>query len=58
MGQDGAHGMKWLHDQGATTVIQDEDTCVVIGMPKAALEMNAVDFREAENKKKNKARAA
>ncbi len=50
--------MKWLHDQGATTVIQDEDTCVVIGMPKAALEMNAVDFREAENKKKNKARAA
>ena len=43
MGKDGARGMKVLRDMGAHTLAEDASTCVVFGMPKAALEMNAVD---------------
>ena len=43
MGSDGAVAMKRLHDEGAITVAQDESTCVVFGMPKAAWELGAVD---------------
>jgi two-component system chemotaxis response regulator CheB len=43
MGRDGADGMKKLHDMGALTIGQDEDSCVVYGMPKEALELGAVD---------------
>jgi two-component system, chemotaxis family, protein-glutamate methylesterase/glutaminase len=43
MGDDGARGMKQLHDQGARTIAQDEETCVVFGMPKEAIRMGAVD---------------
>ncbi len=43
MGDDGARGMKLLHEQGARTLAQDEASCVVFGMPKRAIEMNAVD---------------
>jgi two-component system chemotaxis response regulator CheB len=38
MGKDGAEGLKKLRDKGATTFAQDEATCVVYGMPKAAWE--------------------
>ena len=43
MGSDGASGMKKLKDAGATTFAQNEATCVVYGMPRAAVEMGAVD---------------
>lgn len=43
MGDDGARGMKLLHDRGAHTVAQNEETCVVFGMPKEAIQLGAVD---------------
>lgn len=43
MGADGAEGLKKLHDAGAYTIAQNEDTCVVYGMPKAAVDAGAVD---------------
>jgi two-component system, chemotaxis family, protein-glutamate methylesterase/glutaminase len=43
MGDDGARGMKALHDKGARTLAQDEASCVVYGMPKEAVAMGAVD---------------
>ncbi|GAA6142534.1 chemotaxis response regulator protein-glutamate methylesterase [Hydrogenophaga sp. 5NK40-0174] len=43
MGDDGARGMKAMHDLGARTVAQDETTCVVYGMPKEAVALGAVD---------------
>lgn len=42
MGADGAHGLKLMHDAGATTIAQDEETSTVFGMPKAAVERGAV----------------
>jgi two-component system, chemotaxis family, protein-glutamate methylesterase/glutaminase len=42
MGKDGAEGLKELRLAGASTIGQDEATCVVYGMPKAALEAGAV----------------
>jgi two-component system chemotaxis response regulator CheB len=38
MGKDGAEGLLRLKEKGATTFAQDQDTCVVYGMPKAAWE--------------------
>ena len=43
MGRDGAEGMKLLHDAGAKTIAQDEASCIVFGMPKEAIALNAVD---------------
>ena len=43
MGDDGARGLKQMHDRGARTVAQDEDSCVVFGMPKEAIRAGAVD---------------
>ena len=43
MGDDGAIGLKEMHDAGAETVAQDEKTCVVYGMPKEAVKLGAVD---------------
>lgn len=43
MGDDGARGMKVLHDLGAHTIAQNEETCVVFGMPKEAIKLQAVD---------------
>lgn len=42
MGQDGAEGLYKLHEAGARTFAQDEATCVVYGMPRAAVERGAV----------------
>jgi two-component system chemotaxis response regulator CheB len=39
MGRDGAAGLKRLRDSEAFTVAQDEASCVVFGMPKAAIEL-------------------
>jgi len=43
MGDDGAHGMKEMHDAGALTIAQDEASCVVYGMPKEAVKLGGVD---------------
>ncbi len=43
MGDDGARGMLELHKAGAPTLAQDEATCVVWGMPGAAVKMGGVD---------------
>jgi len=43
MGRDGADGLKQMRDAGAPTVVQDEATSVVFGMPRVALEMGAAD---------------
>ncbi|MGN6331741.1 MAG: CheB methylesterase domain-containing protein [Motilibacteraceae bacterium] len=43
MGRDGAEGLAALRAAGATTLAQDEATCVVWGMPAAAVALGAVD---------------
>lgn len=43
MGNDGARGMKEMHDAGARTIAQDEQSCVVYGMPKEAVKAGGVD---------------
>jgi len=43
MGDDGARGLKEMHDAGAPTVAQDEASCVVFGMPKEAIKLGGVD---------------
>ncbi len=43
MGNDGATGLKELHDAGAHTIAQDESSCVVFGMPKEAIKLGAAD---------------
>ncbi len=42
MGEDGAKGLKKIFDQGGHTFAQDESSCVVYGMPKAAVMMGGV----------------
>jgi two-component system chemotaxis response regulator CheB len=42
MGDDGARGLKEMRDAGALTVAEDESTCVVYGMPKAAVALGGV----------------
>ena len=41
MGDDGARGLKEMLEAGAVTVAQDEASCVVFGMPKEAIKLNA-----------------
>lgn len=43
MGKDGAGGLQALRAAGGITVAQDEATCVVFGMPREAIALNAVD---------------
>ncbi|MFD2112583.1 protein-glutamate methylesterase/protein-glutamine glutaminase [Thiorhodococcus fuscus] len=43
MGDDGARGLKEMHDAGAMSVAQDEASCVVYGMPKEAVKLGAVE---------------
>jgi len=43
MGDDGAKGLLEMKEAGARTIAQDEYTCVVFGMPKEAIKLNAAD---------------
>lgn len=43
MGRDGAAGMGLLKQGGGLTIAQNEETCVVYGMPRAAVERGVVD---------------
>jgi two-component system chemotaxis response regulator CheB len=42
MGNDGARGMKEMFDRGALTFAEDEQSCIVYGMPKEAVKMGGV----------------
>jgi len=42
MGRDGVEGLRRIRTGGGTTVVQDPESCVVAGMPLAALEAGAV----------------
>jgi two-component system chemotaxis response regulator CheB len=42
MGDDGAVGLREMFDAGAHTVAQDENSCVVFGMPKVAIGLGGV----------------
>jgi len=41
MGKDGAQGLLSMRQQGAHTICQDEESCIVFGMPKVAIELGA-----------------
>ncbi len=43
MGSDGAMGIKAIHDAGGRTIAQDEESCIVYGMPKVAVSLGGVD---------------
>lgn len=43
MGRDGAEGLLALRQAGAKTFAQDEESCVVFGMPRAAMEIGAAE---------------
>jgi len=45
MGDDGARGLKEMHDFGAYTIGQDEKSCIVYGMPKEAFKVGAIDMQ-------------
>jgi len=44
MGKDGAVGLKQMREQNSITIAQDEESCVVFGMPSVAIKSNAVEF--------------
>jgi two-component system chemotaxis response regulator CheB len=44
MGIDGAKGLSELRKRGAHTIVQDEKTSIVFGMPKAAIELGGSEF--------------
>ena len=43
MGDDGARGMLEMKEAGAHTIAQDENSCVVFGMPKEAIKLGGAD---------------
>lgn len=44
MGIDGARGFKNIKDSGGYTIACSEDTCIIFGMPKAAIENGAINI--------------
>jgi two-component system chemotaxis response regulator CheB len=43
MGKDGAAGLAAIRSAAGKTFVQDKESCVIYGMPKAALELGVVD---------------
>ena len=43
MGKDGAEGMREMNNAGSYTIAQNEETCVVYGMPGAAVAVGGVE---------------
>ena len=50
MGSDGTKGLQVLNQKGATIIAQNEDTCVVFGMPKKPIESGMADVIAPLNK--------
>lgn len=50
MGDDGARGLASLHKQGCPTIVQDEDSSVVFGMPRAAIHAGVVNHTLPDSK--------
>ena len=44
MGRDGAKGTEVIKEAGGITISEDESTCTIYGMPKAAYETGKVDL--------------
>jgi two-component system, chemotaxis family, protein-glutamate methylesterase/glutaminase len=44
MGSDGANGMEKIKKSKGRTIAQDEETCLVFGMPRVAIERGCVDW--------------
>ncbi|MGD8370062.1 MAG: chemotaxis-specific protein-glutamate methyltransferase CheB, partial [Syntrophobacterales bacterium] len=44
MGSDGATGLKTLKQSGGHTIAQDEETSIIFGMPRAAIELDAAEM--------------
>ncbi|NOX54188.1 MAG: chemotaxis-specific protein-glutamate methyltransferase CheB [Planctomycetes bacterium] len=44
MGTDGAEGLKRIREHGGTTLVQDHQSCVVFGMPSAAISLGAAEY--------------
>lgn len=42
MGRDGAYGMRALYHRQAYTIAQDETSCAIFGMPRAAIQLGVV----------------
>ncbi|MDX9754525.1 MAG: chemotaxis response regulator protein-glutamate methylesterase [bacterium] len=49
MGGDGSLGLLAMREQGSTTVAQDEESCVVFGMPKEAIKVGGATYVMALN---------
>jgi two-component system chemotaxis response regulator CheB len=46
MGNDGAAGMQELRKLGARTIVESEESCVIFGMPKAAIDLGGAEYVE------------
>ena len=43
MGYDGARGLSMIRDAGGATLVESQDSCVVFGMPQAAIKLGAAE---------------
>lgn len=43
MGSDGTHGLRAIHEAGGRTLAESEESAVIFGMPKSAIEAGVVD---------------
>jgi two-component system chemotaxis response regulator CheB len=43
MGSDGALGMQSIRQSGGVNLAEHEDSCVIYGMPRAAIQLGVVD---------------
>ncbi len=44
MGRDGGAELRMMRDQGAVTIAQNEESCVIFGMPKTAIDLDGATF--------------
>jgi two-component system chemotaxis response regulator CheB len=42
MGSDGTDGLRAIREQGGLTLAESEETCVIFGMPKSAIDAGVV----------------
>jgi two-component system chemotaxis response regulator CheB len=43
MGSDGTEGLRTIRGRGGLTLVEAEETCVIFGMPKSAIEAGVVE---------------